>query len=209
MNDRQNQEIERLKHQLRELEEALNSYRSSLQKSVATISTMRSALEEDSDGWPQGCFSRAARERGLPKVFGRILADILEGGWGEVYDRWVGGSSEGQDSRIGPGRSGGITVIPGEGGSCTDTVVVFIKSEELDHDQFYRFPNEEIEALKLHLIECHRVRGVLIITEALHPGFSGDEFSRWLRAWATRGVAFSLAVVAPGGRFMVPVPLGA
>lgn len=163
--------------------------------------------------WVDRNFGRKAAQAGLPEVYDEFFHSIRERGWEEVYRQWV---SERAAPAVGRSRSGSsYTVIPGVGGACDETVVVFIASSPYDRffsqDPFLRRPRrrvDELETLKLHLVECQLVRRVMIISEWIDGEYFRDEVLPWLQAWENRGVAFALAVVAPGGRQLIPVRLG-
>lgn len=169
--------------------------------------------EERRREWFDRNFGRKATQAGLPEVYDEFDGSIRDHGWEEVYRRWV---SKPAAPSVGRSQSGsGYTVIPGIGGACNETVVVFIDSgpydRSLPHEPFFRRPRrrvDELETLKLHLVECQRVRRVMILSAWLEWDYFREEVLPWVQAWENRGVAFALAVVAPGGRQLVPVRLG-
>ena len=147
-------------------------------------------------------------EPGLGELFNRIAGEILDGGWDSAYERWVGDTDGAATNTSGSGGSGNITVIPGTGDACTETVLVFLKSRDWPHGFHHRHHGEEMETLKIHLVECQKVRRVMIISDTIHtPSFDKD-YLRWIRAWSGRGVAFAHALVAPDQRTLLPIPLG-
>ena len=147
-------------------------------------------------------------EPGLGELFNRIAGEILDGGWDSAYERWVGDTDGAATNTSGSGGSGNITVIPGTGDACTETVLVFLKSRDWPHGFHHRHHGEEMETLKIHLVECQKVRRVMIISDTIHtPSFDKD-YLRWIRAWSGRGVAFAHALVAPDRRTLLPIPLG-
>ena len=121
-------------------------------------------------------------EPGLGELFNRIAGEILDGGWDWAYGRWVGDTDGAATNTSGSGGSGNITVIPGTGGACTDTALVFSK--------------------------CQKVRRVMIISDTIHTPSFDEGYLRWIRAWSRRGVAFAHALVAPDRRTLLPIPLG-
>lgn len=149
-----------------------------------------------------------AWEPGLREWFHRIAREILDGGWDWAYGRWVGDTDGDTTNTSGSSSGGTITVIPGTGGACTETVLVFLKSRDWPHGFHHRHHGEEMETLKIHLVECQKVRRVMIISDTIHtPSFDKD-YLRWIRAWSGRGVAFAHALVAPDQRTLLPIPLG-
>ena len=168
--------------------------------------------EERRRDWVDRNFGRKAAQAGLPEVYEEFYRSIRDHGWEEVYRRWV---SERAAPGEGRSRSGSCyTVIPGTGRACNETVTVFIGSRNTDwflDEPFFRRHHrrvDELEALKLHLVECQLVRRVMILTEWLEGGYFREEVLPWVQAWENRGVAFALAVVSPGGRQLLPVRLG-
>jgi hypothetical protein len=149
-----------------------------------------------------------AWEPGLGELFNRIAGEILEGGWDQAYDRWVGSFDKSTTQSSGSGGDGNITVIPGTGGACTETVLVFLKSRDWPHGFHPRHHGQEMDTLRIHLVECQKVRRVLIISDTIHMPSFDDEYLRWIRAWSARGVAFAHALVAPDRRTLLPIPLG-
>ena len=179
-------------HRLREghLEERLGSMRREM--------AMSRRRNDTSNAW----------EPGLREWFQRIAEEILDGGWDSAYERWVGDTDGAATNTSGSGGSGNITVIPGTGDACTETVLVFLKSRDWPHGFHHRHHGEEMETLKIHLVECQKVRRVMIISDTIHtPSFDKD-YLRWIRAWSGRGVAFAHALVAPDQRTLLPIPLG-
>lgn len=148
---------------------------------------------------PWNGFDEAAIEAGLPELFDEIAGRIRDSGWSKTVEDYVHGRGSG----------GSMTVIPGQGESCTETVVVFITSEDrARHWTKLGGHGDEMEALKMHLVECPRVRRVLILTDTLVGASFRHEHLRCLRAWSNRGIAFALGFVGPDGRTTVPLPLG-
>jgi hypothetical protein len=147
-------------------------------------------------------------ESGLGELFQRIAGEILEEGWDLTYNRWVGNFDESTTQSSGSSGSGNITVIPGTGGACTETVLVFLKSRDWPHRFHPRHHGEEMETLRIHLVECQKVRRVMIISDTVHTPSFDEDYLRWVRAWSTRGVAFAHALVAPDRRTLLPIPLG-
>ncbi len=147
-------------------------------------------------------------EPGLGELFNRIAGEILDGGWDWAYGRWVGDTDGAATNTSGSGGSGNITVIPGTGGACTETVLVFLKSRDWPHGFHHRHHGEEMETLKIHLVECQKVRRVMIISDTIHTPSFDEGYLRWIRAWSRRGVAFAHALVAPDRRTLLPIPLG-
>ena len=149
-----------------------------------------------------------AWEPGLREWFHRIAREILDGGWDWAYRRWVGDTDEAATNRSASGGGGNITVIPGTGGACTETVLVFLKSRDWPRGFHPRHHREEMETLKIHLIECQKVRRVLIFSDSIHMPSFDEDYLRWIRAWSGRGVALAHALVAPDRRTLLPIPLG-
>ncbi len=114
-----------------------------------------------------------AWEPGLREWFHRIAREILDGGWDSAYERWVGDTDGAATNTSGSGGSGNITVIPGTGDACTETVLVFLKSRDWPHRFHPRHHGAEMETLKIHLIECQKVRRVMICTATII--FPGDD----------------------------------
>jgi hypothetical protein len=114
--------------------------------------------------------------------------------------------SSAQGSRS--GGDGDISVIPGTGGACTETVLVFLSDRDWPHRFHSRHASDAMETLKIHLVECQKVQRVMILSDTIHtPSFDKD-YLRWIRAWSGRGVTFGHALVAPDRRTLLPVPLG-
>jgi hypothetical protein len=180
------------KHRCREaqLEERLGSLRREM--------AMSRGHKDPTESW----------EPGLGEWFHRIAGEILDEGWDWAYGRWVGDTDGAATNPSGSGGSGNITVIPGTGGACTETVLVFLKSRDWPHGFHLRHHGEGMETLKIHLIECQKVRRVMIISDTIHTPSFDEDYMRWIRAWSGRGVAFAHALVAPDRRTLLPIPLG-
>jgi hypothetical protein len=144
----------------------------------------------------------------LQGLFNDIAREILEGGWDRAYDRWVGSFDESTTQSSGSSGDGNISVIPGTGGACTETVLVLLKSRDWPHGFHPRHHGQEMDTLRIHLVECQKVRRVLIISDTINMPSFDDEYLRWIRAWSARGVAFAHALVAPDRRTLLPIPLG-
>jgi hypothetical protein len=134
---------------------------------------------------------------------------MLDGGWDWIWDRWVGHQEQSSAQGSRSGSDGDISVIPGTGGACTETVLVFLSDRDWPHRFHSRQASDAMETLKIHLVECQKVQRVMIISDTIHtPSFDKD-YLRWIRAWSGRGVNFGHALVAPDRRTLLPVPLGA
>ena len=133
---------------------------------------------------------------------------MLDGGWDWLWDRWVMDPEQSSAQGSRSGSDGDISVIPGTGGACTETVLVFLIDRDWPHRFHPRHHNDAMETLKIHLVECQKVQRVMIISDTIHtPSFDKD-YLRWIRAWSGRGVTFGHALVAPDRRTLLPVPLG-
>jgi hypothetical protein len=167
-------------------------------ESLQTEMAVRRRRRDPSESW----------ESGLGELFNRIAGEIIEGGWDWTYRRWVGDPDGDTTKTSGSSGDGNISVIPGTGGACTETVLVFLKSRDWPHGFHPRHHGQEMDTLRIHLVECQKVRRVLIISDTIHMPSFDDEYLRWIRAWSARGVAFAHALVAPDRRTLLPIPLG-
>ena len=203
MNERE-RSIETERHQAEQIQRIADDLQERLRLSQRENEELRNCIEmmerrSRHDHGLRNGFDRAATEAGLPELFDEIAGRIRDSGWSKTVEDYVHGRGSG----------GSMTVIPGQGESCTETVVVFITSEDRPrHWTKLGGHGDEMEALKMHLVECPRVRRVLILTDTLVGTSFRHEHLRCLRAWSNRGVAFALGFVGPDGRTTVPLPLG-
>lgn len=188
---------ERLKRQCEEIQR----HATSLEHRVESM-----RRERDDDRRPSDATS--AWDQGLRDLFDRLAREMLDGGWDWIWDRWVGHQEQSSAQGSRSGSDGDISVIPGTGGACTETVLVFLSDRDWPHRFHSRHASDAMETLKIHLVECQKVQRVMIISDTIHtPSFDKD-YLRWIRAWLGRGVTFAHALVAPDRRTLLPVPLG-
>jgi hypothetical protein len=179
-----------------------------LQQHAKRLEQDRDWLRRERDDDRRLSAATSAWDQGLRDLFNRLSREMLDGGWDWLRDRWVldPEQSSAQGSRS--GGDGDISVIPGTGGACTETVLVFLSDRDWPHRFHSRHASDAMETLKIHLVECQKVQRVMIISDTIHtPSFDKD-YLRWIRAWSGRGVTFGHALVAPDRRTLLPVPLG-
>ena len=150
-------------------------------------------------------FGDRAVAAGLNEVFDRFSSEIAECGWDAMMKKWT--QEAPPSSRSGQLAAGSSwTVIPGNGGGCRDTVIVFLDDEE-DPGFVYNGRGGAIGLMR-HLVECQKIRRVMILTTQ----YSRTGFRRrmlpWIRAWENRGIAFAAALVGPDDRQLVPLAVG-
>jgi len=164
-------------------------------------------ISEREHGWRWKTFGEKAVAAGLPEVFDRFSREIAEGGWDAVLKKWT--REVPPSPRSGQSAAGSTwTVIPGVGGGCRETVIVFLDDEHPEFHMRYMGHGGAIEALLRHLVECQAVRRVMILTNQYH----GTGFKRgmlpWIRAWENRGIAFAVGLVGPDDHNLVPLNVG-
>jgi hypothetical protein len=203
-NDTLRRELEATLQRCRRLEEQVEEQRCREAQLEERLGSLRREIamsrrhKDPLDAW----------EPGLREWFHRIAGEIIEGGWDWAYRRWVGDPDGDTTNTSGSSGDGNISVIPGTGGACTETVLVFLKSRDWPHGFHPRHQGQEMDTLRIHLVECQKVRRVLIISDTIHMPSFDDEYLRWIRAWSARGVAFAHALVTPDRRTLLPIPLG-
>jgi hypothetical protein len=179
-----------------------------LQRHADCLEQDRDWLRRERDDDRRLSAATSAWDQGLRDLFNRLAREMLDGGWDWLRDRWVMDPEQSSAQGSRSGGDGDISVIPGTGGACTETVLVFLSDRDWPHRFHSRHASDAMETLKIHLVECQKVQRVMIISDTIHtPSFDKD-YLRWIRAWSGRGVTFGHALVAPDRRTLLPVPLG-
>jgi hypothetical protein len=179
-----------------------------LQRHADRLERDRDLLRRERDDELRPSHATSAWDQGLRDLFNRLAREMLDGGWDWLRDRWVMDPEQSSAQGSRSGDDGDISVIPGTGGACTETVLVFLSVRDWPHRFHSRHASDAMETLKIHLVECQKVQRVMILSDTIHtPSFDKD-YLRWIRAWSGRGVTFGHALVAPDRRTLLPVPLG-
>lgn len=207
----ENRNEDSLRKRLAEAEERCasleNEFRE-LQQHAKRLERDRDWLRRERDDDRRPSDATSAWDQGLRDLFNRLAREMLDGGWDWLRDRWVMDPEQSSAQGSRSGSDGDISVIPGTGGACTETVLVFLSDRDWPHRFHSRHASDAMETLKIHLVECQKVQRVMIISDTIHtPSFDKD-YLRWVRAWSGRGVTFAHALVAPDRRTLLPVPLG-
>jgi hypothetical protein len=179
-----------------------------LQRHADCLEQDRDWLRRERDDDRRLSAATSAWDQGLRDLFNRLAREMLDGGWDWLRDRWVMDPEQSSAHGSRSGGDGDISVIPGTGGACTETVLVFLSDRDWPHRFHSRHASDAMETLKIHLVECQKVQRVMVLSDTIHtPSFDKD-YLRWIRAWSGRGVTFGHALVAPDRRTLLPVPLG-
>jgi len=179
-----------------------------IRRHAAGLEHQVGALRRERDDDRRLSAATSAWDQGLRDLFNRLAREMLDGGWDWLRDRWVMDPEQSSAQGSRSGSDGDISVIPGTGGACTETVLVFLSDRDWPHRFHSRHASDAMETLKIHLVECQKVQRVMVISDTIHtPSFDKD-YLRWIRAWSGRGVTFGHALVAPDRRTLLPVPLG-
>lgn len=179
-----------------------------LQRHADCLEQDRDWLRRERDDDRRLSAATSAWDQGLRDLLNRLAREMLDGGWDWLRDRWVMDPEQSSAQGSRSGGDGDISVIPGTGGACTETVLVFLSDRDWPHRFHSRHASDAMETLKIHLVECQKVQRVMILSDTIHtPSFDKD-YLRWIRAWSGRGVTFGHALVAPDRRTLLPVPLG-
>ncbi len=207
----ENRNEDNLRRRLAEAEERCasleNEFRE-LQQHAKRLEQDRDWLRRERDDDRRLSAATSAWDQGLRDLFNRLSREMLDGGWDWLRDRWVMDPEQSSAQGSRSGSDGDISVIPGTGGACTETVLVFLSDRDWPHRFHSRHASDAMETLKIHLVECQKVQRVMVISDTIHtPSFDKD-YLRWIRAWSGRGVTFGHALVAPDRRTLLPVPLG-
>lgn len=126
-------------------------------------------------------------------------------GFQKAAETWIGGKQS--SGSKGPGT--GVTVIPSKGNACTPLLVVVHNSWH-GHGRHFGGDlerGEELEALRLHLVTCDKVKAVMIISEVWDSCQWAEHWEVLTEAWSRRGIVFGFAVPSARGRDLVPIPL--
>ncbi len=196
-------ELERLQAELAAAHQRIKGY-------TAECEAMRSRLKAMEDPGvrltalgEEPSFGDDALRVGLDAFFRDVASDIARMGWEEFFRKVTSGN---------PNGAGGdpLTVIPSKatGAACNETALVLLG---VPHDRaflpFAGVRGSALDSLKLHLIECQRVRRVLVVSDWGCPWDLDVAERRWIHGWRARGVAFAMAIVTPGGKSAIPIPI--
>jgi len=112
--------------------------------------------------------------------------------------------------RLNNGVGGGIpyTIIPGQGGACTSTVVAIADSQNNPDRGCWTELDRILTNLKTHLIYCKRVRKVKVVFDAWNSNTFQIRHFDELKAFAiTRGINFIFCLVGPDRHQVITLPI--
>lgn len=185
--------------------EVLANYEREVGRLKAKVDSLEDEAVSHAHFHRQG-FDPDACAAGLPDLFERIVEDMRGRTFDDLFQRWTRNTP----NLPGQARNGSLSVIPGnsETPPCNPLVVVFVPSGMHRYIHGGSLSYDPIEALKIHLVTCRLVRGVIFVFEwGAVSGFD-DSLRQWIRAWKSQGIAFAIGVCGPGGSCIQPFPTG-